>query len=135
MATVSELIAFITNAKKALEGARHLFSVGDHRGALSRAYYASFYAVSAVLLTDSQIYKKHSAVIAAFNRSFLKTGILGRDIGRKYRSLFDLRQLSDYDLLTSVESMAVKESLEDAEDIVNTLSQYCELWLRENKDR
>lgn len=51
-----------------------------------------------------------------------------REVQRDGKTLY-------YDLLTSVDSMAVKESLEDAEDIVNTLSQYCELWLRENKDR
>ncbi|MFZ5631592.1 MAG: HEPN domain-containing protein [Bacillota bacterium] len=74
MAAIDELTAFIANARKALEGAKSLFHIGDYRGALSRAYYASFYAVSAVLLTDEQRYKKHSAVISAFNRSFIKTG-------------------------------------------------------------
>jgi len=132
MAPVNEVRAFMANAEKALEGARHLFSVGDYRGALSRAYYASFYAVSAVLLTDGQSYKKHSAVISAFNKIFLKNSIFDREIGRKYRSLFDLRQLSDYDLLTSVDGKMVEESLKDAGDILNTLCSYCELWLSEN---
>lgn len=118
-------------AIKSLKGARYHFNIGDYRGAISRAYYASFYAVSAVLLTEDQSYKKHSAVIAAFNRGFIKIGIFDSEIVRKYRSLFDLRQLSDYDLITVIDEKGVNESLLDGREIVNTLLGFCEVWLKE----
>jgi uncharacterized protein (UPF0332 family) len=41
----------------------------------SRAYYAAFHAIQALLKSIDQTYSKHSGVIAAFHREFIMTGI------------------------------------------------------------
>ena len=45
---------------------------GFHDFATSRAYYAMFYVAEALLLGEGLTFSKHSAVIAAFGKSFVK---------------------------------------------------------------
>ncbi len=46
--------------------------------AINRAYYALFYAVSALLLEEGRRFSKHSGVRAAFNRDLVKPGLTVR---------------------------------------------------------
>ena len=61
----------------------------------SRAYYAMFYAVEALLLSRDLSFSKHSAVISAFGKDYIKTGVFeasslsglpGYFVGRNKRS-------------------------------------------------
>jgi uncharacterized protein (UPF0332 family) len=53
-------------AERSLRSARNLLDDGDHDFAISRAYYAMFYAATAALLSQNIKRSKHSGVIAAF---------------------------------------------------------------------
>lgn len=53
-------------AQESLEAARREFAAGAYSFAINRAYYALFYAVSALLLEEGRQFKKHSGVRAAF---------------------------------------------------------------------
>jgi len=44
--------------------------------AVNRAYYACFYAASAVLLLQGEKFVKHSGVRAALHKKLIKTGML-----------------------------------------------------------
>ena len=59
-------------------------------------YYASFYAVIALLLTEGRSSSKHSGVRALLDREWMKPGRLPVEFGRLYRRLFESRQRSDY---------------------------------------
>jgi uncharacterized protein len=54
--------------------------------AINRAYYALFYAVSALLLEEGRRFSKHSGVRAAFNRDLVKPGRLSRKHGELYNA-------------------------------------------------
>jgi HEPN domain-containing protein len=54
--------------------------------AIYRAYYALFYAVSALLLEEGRRFSKHSGVRAAFNRDLVKPGRLSRKHGELYNA-------------------------------------------------
>jgi len=45
----------------------------DYASANNRAYYSIFHAMRAVLALEQKDFKKHSAVIAQFTQSYLKT--------------------------------------------------------------
>jgi len=66
---VRELIA---KAERSLRAAERLLEAGDHDFAVSRAYYAMFYAARALLLTRNVRRSKHSGVLAAFNSEFVR---------------------------------------------------------------
>lgn len=66
-------------------------------GALSRTYYAAFYAVQAVPTRDGfPGFGKHSQVLGHFNKEYVKPGIFERDVGRLITRLFNERQDADY---------------------------------------
>jgi uncharacterized protein (UPF0332 family) len=65
--------------------------------ALNRYYYACFYAVTALLLTQELNPKTHSGVRTLFSLHFVQTGLLPFEFGQFYGQLFDKRLRSDYD--------------------------------------
>ena len=69
-----EIDKLIEKAKRSVEAAKRLLDSGDYDFSVSRAYYAMFYC--ALLLTKDLSFSKHSAVIAAFGKHFVKTGLV-----------------------------------------------------------
>ena len=60
-----EIAANIERAEQSLGAARSLVAQGYYDIAASRAYYAAFYAATAVLLSEGLELSKHSGVIAS----------------------------------------------------------------------
>jgi uncharacterized protein (UPF0332 family) len=67
---------WIEKSKENIEAAELLSREGFYAIANTRAYYAMFYAAQALLETVNLSFSKHSAVIAAFGKEFIKTGKL-----------------------------------------------------------
>jgi uncharacterized protein len=67
--------------------------------AVSRAYYAAFYAAEAALLSIDQTRSKHSGVLAAFGRLIVRDGGFDPGLGSELRRLFELRNAADYSWL------------------------------------
>jgi uncharacterized protein (UPF0332 family) len=78
---------------------------------MNRLYYASFYAVSALLMDHELSFKKHSGVRAAFHQHFVKPGLLERKWGKLYDQLFEDRQEGDYVVFVSFEPDYVEAQL------------------------
>jgi hypothetical protein len=91
----------MARAREALDEANLLLANAHVHTAVNRIYYACFYAVSALLLTEGQSSSRHSGVRALFDRLWIGPERLPREMGRFYRHLFDVRQRGDYtDLVT-----------------------------------
>jgi uncharacterized protein (UPF0332 family) len=86
----------LTRASEALEGADLLASANRWNGALSRLYYAAFYAARALLAMKRLDSSRHSGVISLFQEHFVKTGAVSADIARALPQAFSRRQRSDY---------------------------------------
>jgi uncharacterized protein (UPF0332 family) len=112
----SEIAAQLERAETSLQAAKELLEKEYHDIAASRAYYAAFYASSALLLSAGIDPSKHSGVIAAIHREFVKTGKLDKEQGKNLNWLFELRSVGDYGVIVHVsvgESMrAVKVAQE-----------------------
>ena len=68
----------------------------DPDSAASRAYYAAFHGVTAVLAGRGIEFTKHTAVWAALHRDLIQSGAIPADLGRDYDFLLDLRETADY---------------------------------------
>ena len=68
----------------------------DPDSAASRAYYAAFHGVTAVLAGRGMEFTKHTAVRAALHRDLIQSGAIPADLGRDYDFLLDLRETGDY---------------------------------------
>ena len=65
--------------------------------AINRVYYAYYYCMSALLLTQNIYAKTHQGTRAKFSEIFIKTGVFPGDIAEHIKNAFDLRQGADYD--------------------------------------
>ena len=90
--------ALLEKAEQSLEAARLLARKDYPDFAVSRAYYAMFYAAQALLLSKGLSFSKHSAVIAAFGQHFAKPGHLPAEFHRYLIEAHDSRNVGDYDI-------------------------------------
>jgi uncharacterized protein (UPF0332 family) len=79
-------------AEEKLDVAVKLLDDQAWRDAASRAYYAMFHAVRALLATKRLDSRKHSGVISLFNQHFVKAGLVSRDLGRILMTAKDFRE-------------------------------------------
>jgi uncharacterized protein (UPF0332 family) len=63
----------LENADSTLDDAQPLFERNSLRGAANRAYYAMFYALSALAVSQGRSFRKHSGLIAYFQKEFVLT--------------------------------------------------------------
>jgi len=87
----------------------------------SRAYYAVFYAASALLLSRGFEFSKHSGVIAAIHQKFVKTGELDKQLGKDLNWLFELRGVGDYGETLHVSSKDAQEALNSAQTFMSAV--------------
>ena len=90
-----EISANLERAEASLQAAKELFAKGFFDVVASRAYYAAFYAVTTLLLTEELEFNKHSGAIAAIHQRWIKTGRLAQDFGKDLNWLFELRNVGD----------------------------------------
>ena len=86
--------------------------------AASRAYYAMFYAIEALLLSRDLSFSKHSAVISAFGKEFIKTGLLNVRFHRSVMDAFDIRNAGDYGSMHAVSEEKAREIIAEAGELL-----------------
>jgi len=86
----------LEQADESLESAQLLLENQKYRPSVSRSYYAMFYSVLALLVKEGIAASKHTGAISAFNREFIKRGLLDRELSAWIQEAFDLRQRADY---------------------------------------
>jgi len=104
-----------------LKAAELLLSDGFTDYSASRAYYAAFYAASALLLSEGKSYSKHSGVLARIHMDYVKTGRLPAETGRVINELSDLRHVGDYGGPVHVRRPDAAKAIKDAGRFVQSL--------------
>jgi len=110
-------------AFRSLEAAEGLLASDHCDFAVSRAYYAMFYAAQAALLTAGVRRAKHSGVIAAFNEQFIKTGKISPDLFLRFREAFQNRAEGDY-ALTEISEQQGRTAIVAAREFVEELRRH-----------
>ena len=113
-------------AMEKLTVAKSLRDNGYSNDALSRSYYAAFHAVSLLLFLHGQSFSRHGQLIGAFNREFIATGRLPRELGKVIVRLFDQRQTADYDVFEHVSQEEADQSISDAEMLIKAIKTLLE---------
>ena len=86
----------LERAQESLADARLLADVASWNTCVNRLYYSCFYAVSALLARDERASSRHTGIRSLFNRHYVRTGVVPRELARLYNDLFERRQESDY---------------------------------------
>jgi len=111
----------LTRAEETIEEARVMLQTNHLYGAANRIYYACFYAVTALLLTQNLSSSRHSGVIALFNRHFVKPGLISVDMGKFYSRIFDNRLESDYADWIEMKKDDIQEELTRGKEFISAV--------------
>jgi uncharacterized protein (UPF0332 family) len=116
---LDEASAWLRRGRETLAAARVLAREGYRPEAISRAYYAMFYAAQALLISRGVAFSKHSAVLAAFGREFVRSGLLNQSFHRALLDAFRDRQASDYVVDVEPSADLVTRRLEQAASLID----------------
>ena len=120
-----EGVAGLERSRHELAAARLLADNGFPAQAISRAYYAAFYAAEAALLGVGEVRSKHAGVIAAVGRLLVGDEGLDPDAGRLLRSLFERRSRADYES-EAVPAAEGTQAISDATRVVDVIAAWLE---------
>lgn len=117
----------LNTAEETLVVARECLGNNHYKDAINRSYYAAFYAARAVLAIEGVDFKRHKDVVAHFNKEYVATGKVSRDLGRLLARLQQKREQSDYDDFFIASREEAEKQLKNAISIVAGIKQYLEL--------
>ena len=83
-------------ANESFEDANILANAQRWHACINRLYYACFYAISALLLCDGLTSSKHTGIRSLFNKNYVRSGLVSKEIAAIYNDLFERRQEGDY---------------------------------------
>ena len=109
-------------ARESLRAARAVSPVSPDAGA-SRAYYAAFYAASALLALQGNTFTRHRAVEAAVHRDLVRPGRWPAALGAQYTRLFELRQTGDYGVAEHVSPDDARSAIDAAAEILAAVNR------------
>lgn len=92
------LIAYrLERSRKTLEEVDYLIDGEFFSAAISRLYYACYYAVVALLVANKIETQTHSGIKTVFSLNFVRTNYIDKSLAKTFFQLFDLRHNNDYE--------------------------------------
>lgn len=116
----------LEKAEETYEVAELLIENEKWNSAVNRLYYASFYAVTGLLVNTEITTKSHSGVKTQFFLNFIKRGIIDQELGKLYGDLFDWRQKGDYGDFFDFEEKDVRPLLEPTRKLIDQIKEEIE---------
>ena len=107
--------AFLERSEQALDSARKLRDAGDAEGCINRAYFAAFYAASAMLAEAGETAKTHKGTHNRFWMLFVETGHLPRETADVLSYGWRMREKADYDVFNVFDISAAARLIDDVE--------------------
>ena len=114
----------LAQSKENLEEAEALFQINKFKGSNNRAYYAIFHAIKAILALNQTDFKKHSSVIAYFNKEYISKNIFPRELGKRVSEARFFREKSDYVDFYIVTKEEAQMQIETAKLMIETAEKY-----------
>jgi uncharacterized protein (UPF0332 family) len=128
---VREIDDLIEKAEKFLHTAECTLDTKDYDSCASRGYYAMFFMAEAALLTKKVTGSSHKGVIGLFGEHFVRTGVLGKHLGRSLSLAYRKRIIGDYGLDRAVSREEAEDLLEAARDFVGKVKDYLDKWAQQ----
>ena len=110
----------LSQANESLTEARLLIEKEMCRGAMDRVYFTMFYCACALLATKEFGLSQHGDVAAKFQHEFVKTRLLPKEIGERFRRATQWHYDADLGAHAPPDGGRLKELLADAESFLTT---------------
>jgi len=91
---------------------------------LNRSYYSIFHAVRAILAFEQFDSKKHSGIIAYFNRNFIATNKFDKQFAKILMGAEKIRNKSDYNDFYIASREDAESQIQSAEKFINEMEEY-----------
>ena len=114
----------IEQARECLRSAELESEEGIYRAAANRSYYCIFHAMRAVLALEKFDSKKHSGIISAFRKKYIKTKIFPELLSDYIRDAFDVRSNSDYEDFFIISKNDIEEQVNNARSFLESIESY-----------
>ncbi len=124
MAPQSEIKLYLDRAFTAVQQSKDNLNLDYYDITIARAYYAMFYAATALLLSKGISRSKHSGVHSAFGEHFVKPGLIEAEYSRILVNAFNVRLDSDYEVNPYLDRALAQDILRDAEQFVARAAAY-----------
>ena len=112
----------LEQADESLKDAKALLdATRSPRSIINRSYYAMFYAVLALLQKVGKVPRKHSGAISLFDTEFVRKGLFAKELSKDLHAIFNLRQVSDYQIIEPVTLEEAETALKRAEYFVEAV--------------
>jgi uncharacterized protein (UPF0332 family) len=121
---IPDVRLYLDRAREDLLAAESNIQQGFYGVAISRAYYAMFYAANALLASKGLSRSKHSGVHSAFGEQFVKNGLLEPEYGRMLLNAFDSRLDADYEAGFTARREVAEAVLDNARKFVARMERY-----------
>ncbi len=114
----------IEKAQEELYAAKYLMEKEITKSSLRSSYYSIFHSARALLVFKKLDSKKHSGVIALFNKEFIKTGLIEVNAKDILTKAFYIRIESDYKDFYAASKDEAKEQIDNAEFFLNSILEF-----------
>jgi len=123
-----ESLHYLEKAEKKLRSATLLLNEEFYEDAVSRAYYAVFHAIVALLrFKEVDLSRhKHTFILNQFRIQYIDTQILASDLFSKILNIRGIREHADYSINTVIEEIEAERIVNDAQIVVDTIKEYLE---------
>ncbi len=107
----------------ALSDAELLLANGRYQGATTRAYYAAFHALQALLLTKGLEAKSHHGVAYLFRLHFVKTQIIDSKYSQILARTQKYREEADYHHTMEFSQTQAEDTLREVKELIVALEK------------
>ncbi len=113
-----EVQRYLNKADHALLVASDLMEQGHVPDAVSKVYYAMFYAAKALLTAEGIDVSKHSAVESAFGYYFAKPGRIDASYHKMLMNARKIREIADYEIDEEIVEPVASVRLDEGREFI-----------------
>lgn len=114
----------LEKAKSDLLASKLLYDNNMFSQSLNRSYYSIFHSVRSLLAYESIDFRKHSAIIAYFNKNYVKKNKIDKIYSKILMGAEKLRNKSDYNDFFIITREDASKQLTNAEEFVKIIEIY-----------
>ena len=127
----------LADGERALHAAAVLLNAGIFQDAVSRAYYAAFHHVEAVLFSRGLQARSHHGTHHVLREQFVRPGLLPERVHELLVKVFELRMSADYRRGPVCDEESARARIAQAQEVCGTIRAFLEAegWLADPESR
>lgn len=115
---------YLSMSQEAIEEAEYLQKGNFYKSAVSRAYYACYYSVQAILESIKVTPKTHQGALIMFSKHFIKTGVFPVYYSKFFQNALYQRLAGDYEVGFKATNEDAEIAIQNAKDLFSAIKKH-----------